>query len=97
MTWPQSDVRYGLRLLRRQPGFSAVAILTTALAVGATTLLFSVADGVLGKPLAYPTAAALVRLSETREGATRQLPSLITHVTFQTWRGTTQAPPSTLS
>lgn len=96
MIWPQSDIRYGWRVLRRQPGFSAVAILTTALAVGATTLLFSVADGVLGKPLAYPTAAALVRLSETREGATRQLPSLITHVTFQTWRGTTEDPPSTI-
>ncbi|MCR4375704.1 MAG: ABC transporter permease [Acidobacteria bacterium] len=96
MIWLQSDIRYAWRVVRRQPGFSAVAILTTALAVGATTLLFSVADGVLGKPLAYPTAASLVRLSETREGATRQLPSLITHVTFQTWRGTAQDPPSTI-
>lgn len=96
MNWQQSDIRYAWRLMRRQPGFSAVAILTTALAVGATTVLFSVADGVLGKPLAYPAAASLIRLSETREGATRQLPSLITHVTYHTWRGAAGAPPATI-
>lgn len=91
------DVRYGWRLLLRQPTFSLIAIGTTALAVGATTLLFSVADGVLTKPLAYPSAASIVRLSETREGATRALPSLITHVTYHTWRGTAEAPPATIS
>jgi putative ABC transport system permease protein len=90
------DSRYAWRLLRRQPGFSLIAIGTTALAVGATTMLFSVADGVLAKPLVYPTASALVRLSETREGATRVLPSLITNVTYQTWRGSPGNPPSTI-
>ena len=90
------DVRYAWRLLRRQPGFSLIAVGTTALAVGATTLLFSVADGVLAKPLAFPTASSLVRLSETREGATRALPSLITHVTYQTWRGGPDSPPATI-
>ncbi len=83
------DVVYALRLLRKQPGFAVVALLTTALAVGATTTLFSVADGVLGKPLPYPSPDRLVRLTETREGATRQLPQLMTHVTYQMWR---QAP-----
>ncbi len=92
--WP--DIRYGWRLVLRQPGFSVVAILTTALAVGATTLLFSVAYGVLGKPLAYPNASSLIRLSETREGATRVLPSLITNVTYQMWRGTTETPAATI-
>ena len=90
------DMRYAWRLLVRQPGFSLIAIATTALAVGATTLLFSVADGVLTRPLVYPSASALVRLSETREGATRSLPSLITHVTYQTWRGSPDNPPSTI-
>lgn len=80
------DVRYGWRVLRKQPGFSLVAVLTTALAVGATTTLFSVADGVLARPLPFPDADRLVRLSETREGATRTLPSIITHVTYQMWR-----------
>ena len=41
------DVRYAMRLLRRQPGFTALAIVTTALGVGATTTLGSVAYGVL--------------------------------------------------
>lgn len=80
------DVRYGWRVLLKQPGFALVAIATTALAIGATTTLFSVADGVLTRPLPFPAADRLIRLSETREGATRQLPSLITHVTYQTWR-----------
>lgn len=79
------DVVYALRLLRKQPGFTFVALLTTALAVGATTTLFSVADGVLGKPLPFPEPERLVRLEETREGATRQLRNLITHVTYQRW------------
>jgi putative ABC transport system permease protein len=80
------DVVYALRLLRTQPGFTAVALLTIALAVGATTTLFSVADGVLGKPLPYPQPDRLVRLEETREGATRELRNLITHVTYHRWR-----------
>lgn len=90
------DVRYGWRLLCRQPAFTLIALGTTALAVGATTLLFSVADGVLTKPLPYQSAASIVRLSETREGATRAMPSLITHVTYHTWRGTPENPPATI-
>ena len=80
------DVKYGWRVLLKQPGFALVAIATTALAIGATTTLFSVADGVLTRPLPFPEADRLIRLSETREGATRQLPSLITQVTYQLWR-----------
>ncbi len=54
------DVRYGLRLLRRNPGFAATAILTLALGIGATTAIFSLVDGVVLKPLPYPTADRLV-------------------------------------
>ena len=64
------DLRYGVRLLRRQPGFAAVAILTMALGIGATTMLFSVAYGVLLKPLPWSDADQLVRVTETREGRT---------------------------
>jgi putative ABC transport system permease protein len=80
------DIRYAWRILVRRPGLTAIAMTTTALAVGATTTLFSVADGVIGKPLPYPQPDRLIRLTETREGATRELRDLITHVTYQRWR-----------
>ena len=56
------DVRYGLRVLRRNPGFAATAILTLALGIGTTTAIFSVVDAVVFKPLPFPTADRLVRI-----------------------------------
>jgi predicted permease len=62
------DARLALRALRRQPGFAAVAILTLALGIGATTAVFSVVYGVLLRPLPYPDAERLVRVYADREG-----------------------------
>src|SRR5580700_8702105 len=64
-----ADVRYSLRMLRRNPMFTAVGLLTIAIGIGANAAVFSVVNSVLLKPLNYPKAEELVSLHQTAPGA----------------------------
>jgi hypothetical protein len=63
------DLGYGLRMLRRNPTFTAVALLTLAIGIGANAAVFSVVNSVLLKPLAYPAADRLVAVRQNAPGA----------------------------
>ena len=77
------DLRYGLRSFAKAPGFTATALLTLALGIGANTALFSVINGVLLNPLAYPQSSELVAIYEKTPGYDR---APIEYLNFQDWQ-----------
>jgi putative ABC transport system permease protein len=63
------DLRYGIRTLLRSPGFTAVALLTVALGIGANSAIFSFVDGAMLRPLPYPEAERIVQVWEKPRAA----------------------------
>src|SRR5580704_6279027 len=77
------DLRYGLRVLLKNPGFTAVAVLTLAIGIGANTAIFSVVNAVLLRPLPFREPSSLCFLTERMPTIPILGPS---YLNFQDWR-----------
>src|SRR5437762_9990551 len=82
------DIRHGVRMLRRAPGFTAAALVTLALGIGATSAIFSVVRTVLLEPLPYQDPDRIVAVWETNRGGTSR--NVIAPANFVAWRERTR-------
>ncbi len=83
------DLRFGLRVLRKNPGFTAVAALTLALGIGGTAVVFSLLDAVLLRPLPYPQSERLFRLFPL-EGKRKRGVEQASYADFRDWQRQTR-------
>jgi putative ABC transport system permease protein len=83
----RQDAVYAVRSFARAPGFTIVALLTLALAIGVNTAIFSLVYGVLLRPLPFGGGQRIVRLAEYHPGATAtRRDAMLTNVAFEAWR-----------
>src|SRR4029079_1446129 len=79
------DLRYGLRMLVRNPSFAAVAVMTLALGIGANTAIFSVVNATMLEPLPFPNRDRLVMVWEQNSRGTRER-NVVNPGNFIRWR-----------
>src|SRR5919205_2320255 len=86
------DLRYGLRLLLKRPGFTFVAIITLALGIGANTAIFSVVNAVLISPLPYRQPEQLVKVFQAAPSKEKAAaPTIWSYPRFEVLRDTSQS------
>jgi putative ABC transport system permease protein len=86
----RQDIGFGVRMLRRQPGFTAVALLALALGIGANTAIFSIVDAVLWRPLPYPSSNDVISIGEQRPRESR-VHGPVAPADFYDWRSENHA------
>src|SRR5476651_1709617 len=80
------DMRYGIRMLMKNPGFTIVAVLTLALGIGANTAIFSVVYAALLRPLPYREPDRLMAMGESREQLANIRMSQVSYPDYLDWR-----------
>jgi putative ABC transport system permease protein len=85
LQWIRQDLKYAARTLTRSPGFSAIALATIAIGIGANAAIFSIVDAVLFRPLPYPRADELVLVSQVNRQTMQSLGDA-TPANFLDWR-----------
>jgi predicted permease len=85
------DLRFGLRTLRKSPGFTVIALFTLALGIGANTAIFSIVNAVMLKPLPFPDSDKLVFMTSAfeKQGVTRNFAT--SYADFLDWRSTAKS------
>jgi putative ABC transport system permease protein len=82
---PWQDLRYAVRMLRKSPGFTATALLTLALGIGANTAIFSVLNAVILRPLEYPKPEQIMKITTTYPGVDEFWVSPPEYFEFRQW------------